>query len=570
MVLFSAAVLFAFNRVESYVNENGNELIGRKVYLRSLNANLLNARVILKDLTIYEPNEIDSFLHIKKLSINLNLMSMLNGHYLIDDIKLDGFEVNVTQSQGNFNFQDIVMHIKAKTQPEESTESEEPSATWAIEKFSITNSKATYTDSHLPYPLHLDDLNLESGTGLRSEKSDFLAEINFTLNKKAKVEFDIDYKSSTESFYSNLNLNHLGFENINPFIEPVINFKSIDGLVASKLNLAGTIKDPANLDISGQLSIDSFSFINPENEELIGFKQLNVVIDSLNAVEDLYAIHSVAIDGLAGGFHVYVDGHNFQSLAKETPIDTAMLETKEAIENLGVRPTNYLQQLVEQIRETIDNYKANNIHIDSIMVTNGDLFFYDHVPKDVFKCHLTNFNAFTHDFYFDRDSVNIDVSSTLNFTSSLKSNVTFYPHHKEDLSITVFIEDFDMKGLSPYSYSYLGHDIDSGFLKLETSIRINDNYLNSKNHLSITSLELDKKVRHDEALKVPIKAGISALTDKDGLLELDLPLSGDLSDPNFKAGPLVKQALRNTFIKAASLPGRTVKKVVSRKKRDKG
>lgn len=38
MVLFSVTVLFAFNRVESYVNENGNELIGSKVHLRSLNA----------------------------------------------------------------------------------------------------------------------------------------------------------------------------------------------------------------------------------------------------------------------------------------------------------------------------------------------------------------------------------------------------------------------------------------------------------------------------------------------------------------------------------------------------
>lgn len=55
--------------------------------------------------------------------------------------------------------------------------------------------------------------------------------------------------------------------------------------------------------------------------------------------------------------------------------------------------------------------------------------------------------------------MNIDVSSTLNFTSSLKSKVTFYLHHKDDLSITVFIDDFDMKELSPYSCSYIEHKI---------------------------------------------------------------------------------------------------------------
>ena len=77
---------------------------------------------------------------------------------------------------------------------------------------------------------------------------------------------------------------------------------------------------------------------------------------------------------------------------------------------------------------------------------------------------------------------------------------------------------------------------------------------------------MDKKDRQDDALKVLIKAGINALTNKEDLLELDLPLNGDLSDPDFKAGPLVKQAFRNTFIKAASLPGRMVKKVIKRKK----
>ncbi|MGB0428988.1 MAG: DUF748 domain-containing protein, partial [Bacteroidia bacterium] len=357
-----------------------------------------------------------------------------------------------------------------------------------------------------------------------------------------------------------------GFNLVEPFIANSLNFKSILGVANTNLTLKSTIQHPANIDVLGKLKINDFAYINVKNEKLFGFNTLAFAIDSINPAKDLYEIRNIIMEAPYGDFHVYIDGHNFESLVKQNhkTLDTA--GTQQAIEKLGEKPSNYLHELVDDIRNTIDHYRANNIHVDSINVAQGDFNFYDHVPAQTFKCHLENTTLTTHDFYFEKDSVMLQISALLNSSSALNSRLILYPHVKEDLSIDVSIAGFDMKTLSPYTYSYIGHRVDSGFLNLETSIIVKDNILKTDNYLMISALELGKKERHDDALKLPVKAGIKALTDKDNVLEVSVPVNGNLNDPDFKAGPLVKQALRNTLQKAATLPARKVKLLLKRKK----
>ncbi|MGB0431051.1 MAG: AsmA family protein [Bacteroidia bacterium] len=200
--IFSITVFVLLGNVKSFVNQNGQNYIGRKVHVDHINLNLLNAKVVINDLVVYEPNKLDSFLVMQSLGVNINLRSFFNKNYIIDQLKINGLSCKIVQNAGVFNFQDIVDTIKAKTQ-KDTSQTTEP-IKWQISKIDLTNSAITYTDFKLPYPLKFDSLNINSNNGIGSQKSNVEFITDFKFNKSTGVNIAINYTAKNDSLITKL------------------------------------------------------------------------------------------------------------------------------------------------------------------------------------------------------------------------------------------------------------------------------------------------------------------------------------------------------------------------------
>ena len=121
-----------------------------------------------------------------------------------------------------------------------------------------------------------------------------------------------------------------------------------------------------------------------------------------------------------------------------------------------------------------------------------------------------------------------------------------------DLKLTM--ENVSLPMLSPYFGRYLGYSVDSGKLKLDLDYEFSGSRLDAANSVILDRLELGGPVPSDEAVSAPVKLGLALLRDRQGVIDIDLPISGDLESPDFNIGQVVMRTFVNLVAKAATSP----------------
>lgn len=122
------------------------------------------------------------------------------------------------------------------------------------------------------------------------------------------------------------------------------------------------------------------------------------------------------------------------------------------------------------------------------------------------------------------------------------------------LDLELMFDGLDMALLSPYSSTYAGYAIDQGLLHLELGYSLKDNHLEGKNRIRMDQLKLGEKVASDKAIDAPLELALSIMTDANGVIDVSVPVSGDVNDPDFNIGGVVGKAVLNILTKAVTAP----------------
>ena len=130
----------------------------------------------------------------------------------------------------------------------------------------------------------------------------------------------------------------------------------------------------------------------------------------------------------------------------------------------------------------------------------------------------------------------------------------FEPRHLMDLELD--FRNIEMPDLTPYTVKFAGREIADGRLDVDLSWSIRDGQLEANNRMVINDLKLGEKVESPGAMSLPLDLAVALLTDAQGRIDLAVPVSGDLNDPEFRYAPLVFKALGNVLGKIVTAPFR--------------
>jgi hypothetical protein len=122
------------------------------------------------------------------------------------------------------------------------------------------------------------------------------------------------------------------------------------------------------------------------------------------------------------------------------------------------------------------------------------------------------------------------------------------------LDLRAEVANFELPPTSPYAVKYAGYGIDRGKLGLSLGYKIENRKLKASNHLTLEQLKLGEKVDSPTATKLPVKLAVKLLTDRNGVIDLDIPVEGSLDDPEFRIFWAVVKALGKLIAKAATAP----------------
>ncbi|MBC5782986.1 DUF748 domain-containing protein [Ramlibacter sp. USB13] len=136
---------------------------------------------------------------------------------------------------------------------------------------------------------------------------------------------------------------------------------------------------------------------------------------------------------------------------------------------------------------------------------------------------------------------------------------TLQPFHATAFTdVTLAFRNLEMTRLTPYSGKFAGRRITSGRLSVDLEYKIRQRQLAGTNKFVVNRLRLGEPVESPGAMKLPLDLAIALLEDSNGVIDLDLPVSGSLDDPQFSYGAIVWKAIVNVLTKIVTAPFRAL------------
>jgi hypothetical protein len=132
----------------------------------------------------------------------------------------------------------------------------------------------------------------------------------------------------------------------------------------------------------------------------------------------------------------------------------------------------------------------------------------------------------------------------------------FVPADNTDLNVV--FKNVDMVSASPYSMKFAGYKIAQGKISLDLEYKVRDSQLEGNNKIVLDNLTLGERIDSPDALKLPLELALAILKDSDGRIDLGVPVSGNMNDPQFSYGSVVWKAIGNIMTKIVTSPFRAL------------
>jgi len=123
-------------------------------------------------------------------------------------------------------------------------------------------------------------------------------------------------------------------------------------------------------------------------------------------------------------------------------------------------------------------------------------------------------------------------------------------------AIGVQFRNLLMSNLSPYTVDFAGREIAEGKLNLGLNYEITKSQLLASNQVVISDLELGAKIDHPDAVDLPLGLAVALLKDASGKIDINLPIEGNIDDPQFRIGGIIFKAFADLIVKAVTSPFR--------------
>ncbi len=196
------------------------------------------------------------------------------------------------------------------------------------------------------------------------------------------------------------------------------------------------------------------------------------------------------------------------------------------------------------------------VRIGKITLQGGDVRFTDHFIKPNYSAHLKRIGGSVSGLSSTAGSVaTLDLRGTYDNVAPLLVTAKLNPLAKSPyLDLEADVKGIEMTSLSPYSGKYAGYAIEKGKLSLFVKYRIDNQQLSAENRLFLDQLTFGEAVDSPEATKLPVTLAVALLKNRNGEIDINLPIAGSLDDPEFSVGGLVVKVIVNLLMKAVTSP----------------
>ena len=569
IVIVIAALKIAPGVAKNYVVEHSEELIGRKMKIENVEFSPFTFTVTVDDFAIFEPDGTTPFVAFEKFRINVNPTRLIAKEISVSEIYLKGLYTRVAQRGDLFNFSDILNKFAADSTADTTAAKEKPKVdttaadsaqamnldptealggfSVAIENITLEKGNIIYEDLKVGSKIHIQDFSVAIPAVYFSNKNTDIG-VNLKFANGGDLGIKVQFNMKTQDFGVNVTLNKLALAVAKPYLKDFINYKDFEGTLGVDLNVAGNVNDVLSSNVSGTVSVDDIK-LTETSGKAIGVAHVGVGIAKANVNEMDFRVDSVIVDGAYAHLDLLKNGKtNIDILleplnkpAKAAPVDTTAKDEPK----------------------TAEKSKPLKAVINKLQVVNTNVSASDHTPKQTFNYKVSNITV-------NGSNINFNTPCTINVSAAFPEGGALTLKYKGALSdistmdAYVSVKNLALKHFSPYSHHYTGYPISSGTMAFASENKMSGWNIESKNTIDIYNIDVaDKDGTTDPEYTVPMKVGLYILKDKDDKIQFDVPVKGNVKDPEFSYLKIVWQTVMNLLIKVALSPLKVVGNVAA-------
>jgi len=507
------------------------------------------AGIVLAGLQLNHSNKAKA-IGLDTIEVGPILVDLAEQHAEVNAATVKGGAVNVKRNaQGEL---DLMAAINdwippgkpAAKQAEADDEIAEESKPWtyAVNTIDLSGIQANIQDQTVSPALNIGLNNIAVSTsGVTQDLSKNLplkASLNVASGGNIAVNGTVN--PSTTATQMNVEVNALALKPAQPFIGQFAKLNLVSGAIYTKGKATYNAKEQGYV---GSLTIGSLRLNEAgTNNSFFEFKKL-----------------------FTPGLRVNAQGLNIQRLTLEG-LDTALLIAKDKSTNISrilvnkEEPTTATQQQAEPAKPAANTPPAFAVNIDRFNIANSEMDFADESLFIPFGTRIHSLEGVVNGLSNKpgtrgelalKGAVDefgeADAQGTINLLDP-----TAY------MDIVVKFSNVEMRNLTPYSGTFANRKIESGKLSLNLVYNIENQQLNSSNQVIVDKLKLGERVQSPQGRDLPLELAIAILEDSNGRIDLGLPITGDLNDPQFSYGAIVWKAIGNVLTKIVTAPFRAL------------
>ncbi|MCM8596835.1 DUF748 domain-containing protein [Accumulibacter sp.] len=378
----------------------------------------------------------------------------------------------------------------------------------------------------------------------------------FALNAKGQVEAGGTIGLFPLEADLSLDARSLELLPLQPYFTEKVNIDVTRGQVslngALKLREAKDSTGELSGGFSGQVTIGDFYAVDKLNSaDFLKWKSLFLGKLDLRVNPALVSIGEVALSDFFARVIISRDGKlNLLQIVRQ-PGSTASPEPAKAVAPVAVSGEGRAQAPV-----AAGSRLPVPVNVGKIVLQGGNILFSDNFVKPNYSANLRKVGGTVSGLSSTMGSLaTVDLRGSYDNTAPVTIAGQINPlSEKPYLNLQAEVRGIEMTSLSPYSGKYAGYAIEKGKLSLFVRYRIEDNQLTAENRVFLDQLTFGNPVDSPDATKLPVTLAVALLKNSRGEIDINLPISGSLDDPEFSVGGLIVRVIVNLLVKAASAP----------------
>ncbi|MCJ8320162.1 MAG: DUF748 domain-containing protein [Colwellia sp.] len=498
-----------------------------------------NANMLFTDLFIKRKGTHSDDVKLGKLAINGLNYSLPENQITLEEIVLTDSLINVIRSKnGELNLLQMLPPSSGK----ESSTASQQKLQLAIDKITLANNQLKLTDNTTEIAAQVNLTAINMSLNNFSLQPEVIFPLDFSAIVEQSGHLSVNGELSLYPITAKLNFNAetVPLLSIEPYMHQWVISELIAGNFDAKLNITyaeplaanvSTDPSPEKLRITGDMAVNNWrSRVTEQDEDYARINKVSVKGISVAQPENTIDVEQVTIDKL---------WLNVQ-------------RNKQGVINVST----IRKERMERRHDAVEEGNSAVINLKHFQVNSSAVVYTDYSVSPRYKMRIDSLQATMKGLSSKVNSrATIDLEGKINKFAPLKltGSVNLL---SESLytNFNLLLNDVQMSDFTPYSGTYVGREIEKGKLNLNVNYLIEDQELNAVNTIFIDQFYLGDNVESEAATSLPIGLAVSLLKDSKDEIHIDMPISGNLNDPDFSYGKLVWQALGNLIVKAVTSP----------------